>query len=85
MAAIDHGSASTYTNHGCRCDECRTAKSAVVARQRSERRALLALGLAAVVEHGRASTYQNYCCRCDPCTDANAARLREYRAARAER
>jgi hypothetical protein len=21
-----HGSASTYSNHGCRCDECRTAK-----------------------------------------------------------
>jgi hypothetical protein len=21
-----HGLASTYSNHGCRCDECRTAK-----------------------------------------------------------
>lgn len=31
MSADDHGSASTYRNHACRCDKCREAQRDAVA------------------------------------------------------
>ncbi len=34
---ISHGSYSEYTNHGCRCDECRSAARLYHKKQREER------------------------------------------------
>lgn len=34
-AAVDHGTNSTYTNHGCRCHDCRTAHTHYSRRYRS--------------------------------------------------
>lgn len=80
--------ASTYSNHGCRCAECRKAWAAQVKRRQAERCALrVEVGgrLVAVHlpedQHGRESTYGNHGCRCCPCTDEWARVCRE-RAAR---
>lgn len=77
MSADDHGSRSTYNNHGCRCDECRAAHAAYVARRSAERRAELAAG-AATLPHGVLSTYNAWGCRCEDCRAAHAARERRY-------
>jgi hypothetical protein len=68
--AWKHGTAGGYTNHRCRCDDCRRAWSEDHARRTAERAALLAAdpGLA---PHGSASTYRNYLCRCTACVLAN--------------
>lgn len=39
VAAAEHGSASTYVNHGCRCERCCTAHRAKMTRDRHRRRA----------------------------------------------
>lgn len=64
--------ASTYTNKGCRCDECRkanTERMRAVRKDRYERTRLF--GLPDSVEHGR-SAYVNWGCRCDKCTASNS-------------
>jgi hypothetical protein len=71
---VEHGSLSRYT-YGCRCDDCRAAKSAY-AREWS-RRARKELELAARLpasrrRHGLRSTY-NRGCRCDACRAASSA------------
>ena len=72
MSADDYGYLSTYTNHRCRCVECRKA-NAEYHRISKIRRAGRP-----VPEHlhGSAGTYGNYGCRCRPCTDAWEAQLR---------
>lgn len=75
---MDHG-ASTYTNHGCRCDICREAHRERSARRREERRLLL-LGDPTVALHGRNSTYTNWGCRCDHCRTAHAQKKAQFRA-----
>ena len=46
VKAIKHGNYATYSNHGCRCDECRTAHNEWHRQYRSsevgKKRALLA-------------------------------------------
>lgn len=69
MSADDHGSASTYTNHKCRCDECRRAWAECVQRRKIDRAGILAEDPTAA-EHGKETTYSNWSCRCDPCTEA---------------
>jgi alcohol dehydrogenase class IV len=70
---------STYTNHKCRCDECRAANADYMKRRRAERVSLLAQGLVDPV-HGKATTYANYRCHCGPCLAAWAAYERSRRA-----
>jgi len=70
MSADDHGSASTYSNWGCRCTPCKEANRV------THRRVLAYLRARRVVApdsvgHGRASTYTNWGCRCLPCTEAH--------------
>lgn len=67
----NHGSAtaSTYSNWGCRCDLCRAAWAAYVAKRKAVRVAEFAAGQISV-PHGLASTYGNYNCRCEPCRRA---------------
>ena len=81
MSAADHGSASTYDNHGCRCDECRAANAARHAAARKRRKVDLGAGRA-VVPHGKASTYANWGCRCAACTAARRDAKRAYTAKR---
>lgn len=35
---MTHGKTSTYTNYGCRCDECREAHNAYMGRYKARRR-----------------------------------------------
>lgn len=79
MTADDHGSSSTYTNHGCRCDAC----SIAWARQQRFGRASRVTRLAdnpTLADHGSPWTYNNWGCRCRACTDAWSA----YRSAHRE-
>jgi hypothetical protein len=76
-----HGSASTYGNHGCRCQPCRDAH-AEVTRARRARRAELLARYGATIEHG-ASAYLNWGCRCDVCAASAWARAgRRWRQSR---
>ena len=73
----EHGVLSTYTNHGCRCDECKAANAIYHRRRRRER----SESDVAPREHGTEATYVNYRCRCDACREArNAACKRRYHA-----
>lgn len=75
-----HGTAGGYTNHHCRCNDCREAWRAVNARRRAKRYAEVRHhGLPSTVPHGF-SAYCNWGCRCDVCTTANS----EYCKRRAE-
>ncbi|MCZ4557939.1 hypothetical protein O4215_20470 [Rhodococcus maanshanensis] len=81
---LEHGTYSTYTNHGCTCAACTTANARYHGNQRSRRRAerITIDGRLThpTCKHGTASSYSNYCCRCEPCTDAHyAADLRRSR------
>jgi hypothetical protein len=66
VPALKHGTASTYTNRGCRCEKCRQA--AREARQSWVRS--LQNRKFADVPHGTPSGYRNWGCRCDRCTTA---------------
>lgn len=87
MSANDHGSASTYTNHACRCPECREAyrvyAPAKAARERYRRRLGMsprkpARPLEAI--HGTRYAYVRRECRCEACTAAAAEYMRQRRA-----
>lgn len=75
-----HGSASTYTNHACRCVMCRAAWARAQQRRKDAR--LSRLSSLPPAQHGQASTYGNYNCRCRACTDANTARTLRWRRTR---
>jgi hypothetical protein len=71
MAATDHGTASTYTNHKCRCPACRAAWAEAVQGARERRHRGMLSGLLDP-PHGTDNTYTNYMCRCNPCRAARA-------------
>lgn len=70
-----HGSASTYTNHRCRCVPC-TAEWAKKHKEWCEARARR--GVPAHV-HGTVNGYTNYRCRCGRCRVANSTAAKEKR------
>lgn len=67
-----HGKPSTYTNYGCRCEECRDAKRAYAAARQGDPRVL------AAAKHGTRSTYTALGCRCAPCSAANSTYARAW-------
>jgi hypothetical protein len=68
---IPHGTAGGYTNHGCKCAECKRAFAQASARSAQKRRER---GLPPGDErHGTLNGYGNWGCRCDECTAAKAA------------
>jgi hypothetical protein len=73
-----HGIRSTYSNHGCRCAECREANRVYGAAARAQRRSQPEAADRA--GHGTRSTYANYGCRCAACRAAHAAHMRDQRA-----
>lgn len=60
-----HGTSGGYTNHKCRCDECRAAWAAAFKRWRHSRQ-----GRCPDTAHGTDNGYLNYGCRCDECKAA---------------
>jgi hypothetical protein len=86
LRAVEHGSLSMYT-YGCRCDDCRAAKSAYArAWSRKAREELTVAGAPPATiparRHGQRATY-NRGCRCDDCRAAGRAYARAwYRKAR---
>lgn len=77
MTAVSHGTLNSYTNHRCRCAECRAANASYGRRWRKENRGLCPEG-----RHGTEGSYTNYSCRCVDCTEAHRlyrARQRESR------
>jgi hypothetical protein len=73
---MTHGTPSAY-KRGCRCGDCRAAKTAQNARQKQARMLRLAAGDAADFKHG-VSGYTNWGCRCEVCVAA-ARRDRQQR------
>lgn len=83
---IAHGTATKYSNHKCRCNECKAAWAAYVLQRRRQRaRYVVTEGLPSSVAHG-AAAYVNWGCRCDICLaaelDRQVRRRREKKAAR---
>ena len=78
-AEVQHGSVSTYINWGCRCDECKAAHSANLARQREARFARMKAD-PTIRPHGTMATYSGWGCRCEACVAAATTykRLRSY-------
>lgn len=70
-----HGTTGGYTNHKCRCDDCRAALREY---QKERRRARIAEATPDHV-HGTANGYGNYGCRCDACRAAWTANERRLR------
>ncbi|SEF34351.1 hypothetical protein SAMN05421837_107333 [Amycolatopsis pretoriensis] len=83
----EHGNASTYVNHGCRCQWCTAANTERGREQRrvrfASRRIVDGVLVAPVPQHrhGIANTYTNWGCRCAPCAGAHrrASRDRYWR------
>lgn len=75
-----HGKRSTYVNHRCRCDECRTANTTYQLRSNQKRSQRPHVE----VPHGRGG-YTNWGCRCEVCTEANRKACAEYQARRREK
>lgn len=74
MTDIPHGTTGGYTNHACRCDECRAASTEHGRKQRAKRTAR-----AADAPHGTYGGYTNWGCRCDMCRGARAQYQRTLR------
>lgn len=79
-----HGTRGGYTNHRCRCDDCKAANAAMQRDQREKRAQRLA-GIATPGVrpdakdkpiHGLPTTYTNWGCRCPACKAAHAAAMR---------
>lgn len=65
---MPHGTNSRYTNHRCRCDECRQAHRDYAA---SRRRYAAAHPLPPDdPRHGTVVAYVHYLCRCERCKRA---------------
>lgn len=74
---LEHGKHSTYTNKGCRCEECKEAA-------REYRRSKAGLPKKRgrkpkPIEHGTSSGYFNGKCRCDECKTAAMSYLASRR------
>lgn len=87
---VEHGSLSSYS-YGCRCEECRAAKSAYArewyrnAREEFRSADVLPGDTPVTRRHGTRATY-NRGCRCDDCRAASSRYERErYRRRRAAR
>ncbi len=78
-----HGTSSAYTNHGCRCADCRAVHATAMAEYRRNR---MATPLPPDDHrHGTDTAYTNNGCRCADCRAAHsqvAAEQRRNRLAR---
>lgn len=76
---MKHGSYSTYTNKGCRCDACKEAarEYARDLKRRKEQDGQVR-SLRPVAVHGTYSMYTHAGCRCDLCSQARRDYLKDY-------
>lgn len=65
---LAHGTAATYTNHGCRCEPCRDASRAAYLQRRAQAWALKAIPAPAPNPHGTEATWEQ--CPCPICVSA---------------
>lgn len=72
-----HGTSGGYTNHKCRCDKCKAAFAAYMAKFRERVKDNVPEHV-----HGTAGGYTNYSCRCVKCTSAHTRLTRERRKAK---
>ena len=75
----NHGTASTYDFHKCRCEFCKEAKKfneETYMMRRIER---------GEIEHGKAYSYYRLGCRCGDCRKAENERQRAFRARKKQR
>lgn len=70
-----HGTISGYTNHKCRCSDCRIANRETKAENRKAR---TAKPIPRHV-HGTDNGYVNYKCRCKRCKKAHNAAMVKWR------
>lgn len=70
-----HGTINGYSNHKCRCDDCRAAWRGYT---RELRRRKVGQPIPDSVGHGKVSTYTNWMCRCEPCTKAATANWMQW-------
>lgn len=78
-----HGTVSTYTNYGCRCESCTEVHSAACASAAKHRADRLAAD-PTIRPHGVEATCTGWGCRCEPCTAAAAeANRKRYQARKA--
>lgn len=89
---FEHGTTSRY-RQGCRCDDCRAAKTREQRKWRADNPEKVYRGAKALRDrkradpslipehvHGTENGYGNYKCRCDECTRAwSAASIARYR------
>lgn len=75
-----HGTPGGYSNHGCRCDDCRKAWREHASKMRANRRNRASIP--DTVRHGVVSTYTNWGCRCEPCKLARSIADAEWRLSR---
>jgi hypothetical protein len=74
-----HGTLGGYTNHRCRCPECREANRIHCVEEYIPR--IRATGLPDGDErHGTYNGYRNYRCRCEQCRAAHTEYSRNYAA-----
>lgn len=81
MAEIRHGTRNGYTEHKCRCEDCRRWNSERCEdyRRRKEQGIMLQRPKGSGPEHGTPSAYSHHGCRCEVCVEAHNTRNRaEY-------
>jgi hypothetical protein len=80
MPDLVHGTVSSYTNHGCRCDLCKRAHADA---KRAHRAELVERGKVdpSLIPHGTEAGYHEWGCRGEECRKAwsDAARRRRER------
>lgn len=70
----EHGH-SAYTNHRCRCTDCRVG----LAQYHMQWRASVARREVPPHVHGSSNGYTNYSCRCGDCVESNRVEKADYR------
>lgn len=73
--AVPHGTAGGYSNHRCRCTDCRAAHAKACADRKKRRRDETPFDQ---VPHGE-NGYGNYLCRCPTCKDAHRIGIKKRR------
>lgn len=77
-----HGTVNGYSNHHCRCLDCRRAWAAYYLDLRRHHAAEL---VPSQIVHGKDYSYTHWGCRCAACKAAHVAAVRKWRLRKAER
>lgn len=67
-----HGTSGGYTNHKCRCDDCRSAWNEYCSKRKKKAWSNWNGERNPELEHGLEQTYQNHGCKCLECLKAHS-------------